>query len=70
MFTNNTKLIQPNEAAAILGVTASTLTVWRSTGRYTLPYVKVGARVMYQIADIYTFIEQRTIRQAVCGGVK
>jgi excisionase family DNA binding protein len=53
-------LISPEEAARILGVSIGTLTVWRSTGRYNLPFVKVGARVKYRLEDIDAFIERRT----------
>ncbi|MEJ1418236.1 MAG: helix-turn-helix domain-containing protein [Candidatus Sedimenticola sp. (ex Thyasira tokunagai)] len=52
-------LIQPDQAAAILGLTPGTLQVWRSTGRYNLPFVKVGGRVMYRQEDVRAFIERR-----------
>ena len=44
------------QAAQILGVKTSTLAVWRSTGRYNLPYVKVGRLVRYRIRDLAAFI--------------
>ena len=52
-------LINPSDAADILGVVKGTLAVWRSTGRYNLPYVKIGSRVMYRLTDIQAFIEER-----------
>ncbi|MGZ8941533.1 MAG: helix-turn-helix domain-containing protein [Methylobacter sp.] len=55
------KLLTPDEVAAILGVTPATLSVWRSTGRYPLPYVKSGGRVMYRPEDLEAFIKLRTI---------
>ena len=54
------RLIVPRSASEILGVTIETLAVWRSTGRYDLPYVKVGRKVMYRLEDIQSFIEERT----------
>lgn len=54
-------LLFPDEAAAILGVTTGTLAVWRSTGRYPLPYIKSGGKVMYRPEDLEAFIKLRTI---------
>ena len=48
------------DAAAILGISAGTLSVWRSTGRYALPVVKIGRRVKYKAGDLRDFIEKRT----------
>jgi hypothetical protein len=55
--------MQLNEAetAQALGVKASTLSVWRSTGRYDLRYVKAGRLVRYRVSDIAEFIERRTV---------
>ena len=55
------KLLPPEEVASLLGITVGTLQVWRSTQRYSLPYVKVGRLVMYQAEAIQAFIENRTI---------
>ena len=56
---NLDQLATPEQAAEILGVSPQTLTVWRSVGRYDLPFVKVGRKVMYRPADIEAFIERR-----------
>ena len=56
-------LITPDETAAILGVSPGTMMVWRSTGRWNLPFVKVGGRVMYNPNDIQAFIKDRTRTQ-------
>ena len=61
-------LVVPRAASEILGVTIETLAVWRSTGRYNLPYVKVGRKVMYRPEDIHSFIEQRTRTHTVWAG--
>ena len=47
-------------AAEVLGVKPSTLAVWRSTGRYRLPYLKVGRLVKYRISDLAEFLARRT----------
>ena len=52
-------LASPEDVAANLNVTEGTLQVWRSTGRYDLPYIKIGGKVMYRIADVNNFIESR-----------
>ncbi|MBJ7557022.1 helix-turn-helix domain-containing protein [Marinomonas spartinae] len=49
------------EAADFLGVRHQTLSAWASNGRYGLPYVKVGRRVMYRISDIEEFLDRRTV---------
>lgn len=61
-------LIAPKAVAALLGISAGTLTVWRSTARYHLPYVKVGRRVMYRPEDVQAFIEHRTLTHTGQGG--
>lgn len=56
------KLLTDKETAALLGMKASSLAVWRCTGKYPLPYVKVGRAVCYKLDDVLRFIEQRTVR--------
>lgn len=52
--------INDKEAASVLEVKPGTLSVWRSTGRYPLPYVKVGRSVRYRLDDLAQFIASRT----------
>jgi excisionase family DNA binding protein len=52
-------LISPLEASLLLGVSVDTLSVWRCTGRYNLPFVKVGRLVKYRKKDIDTWLENR-----------
>ena len=52
-------LASPKAVARDLNVTEGTLQVWRSTGRYDLPYIKIGGKVMYRISDVNKFIESR-----------
>ena len=58
--TEKDKLVGEEEAAKILGVTPGTLQVWRSTGRYGIPFVKVGRLVKYRISGLDNWIESRT----------
>ncbi|GAA5191341.1 helix-turn-helix domain-containing protein [Ferrimonas gelatinilytica] len=59
----NPPLLNPTKVAELLGVTIGTLAVWRCTGRYPLPFVKVGRRVMYRLTDVEAFIEGRIFEQ-------
>lgn len=52
--------VDDKQAAEALGVKPTTLAVWRSTGRYKLPYLKVGRLVKYRISDIAEFLARRT----------
>jgi len=56
------RLLSPQETADLLGVSATTLSVWRCRGPEELPYVKVGSRVMYRQSDIDNYLEDRTRR--------
>lgn len=53
-------LLDADQAAHYLGLSSGTLSVWRTTGRYNLKYIKVGRMVRYAAGDIKAFIERRT----------
>jgi len=53
-------LLDEKQAAEILAVTPGTLSVWRSTGRYNLPFLKVGASVRYSRKSLEAWLESRT----------
>lgn len=53
-------LLTPPEAAERLGIQSTTLSVWRSTGRYSIPFIKIGSRVRYRQADLDAWLEERT----------
>lgn len=57
------QLVSREDAAASLGVRPQTLACWASNGRYHLPYVKIGRRVMYRLSDIEAFIEANLVHQ-------
>jgi len=53
-------LITSDQAAAALNLQPNTLAIWRTTKKYSLPYIKVGRRVCYRVGDILEFLESRT----------
>ncbi|MCY1276085.1 Helix-turn-helix domain protein [compost metagenome] len=55
---HNADLWTPAQAAHELGVSIRTLSAWRSTGRYTLPYVKVGRLVRYRQEDVREWLQR------------
>ena len=59
------ELLLPEQAAVVLGgkrrpIALGTLAVWRCRRKYCLPFVKVGARVMYRRLDLENFLKART----------
>ncbi|MCJ2375665.1 helix-turn-helix domain-containing protein [Vibrio sp. ZSDZ34] len=59
----NTTRLNRKQAAEYLGVTEGTLAVWASTGRYQLPFIKVGRKVFYRQSDLDAFIESNVVTQ-------
>ena len=57
---SNGELLDDITAAAVLDVSPGTLSVWRSTGRYALPFLKVGRKVRYRRADLLAWLDKRT----------
>jgi hypothetical protein len=53
-------ILEPPQAATYLGLAPQTLAVWRSRGRYALPFIKVGGRVRYRLSDLNRWLEERT----------
>lgn len=47
------------QAAEHLGIAENTLRQWRTSGRYRIPYVKIGRIVKYAAADLDRFIASR-----------
>lgn len=60
----NEDRLNNDDSAEYIGAEPHTLEVWRSTGRYDIPYVKVGSRVFYRKSDLDAFLERRTVRKA------
>lgn len=53
------ELLTDIQAAEALTTEPTTLAIWRTTGRYSLPYVKIGRLVRYRVGDLKAFIESR-----------
>lgn len=49
-------LLTPEEVSALLRVPTTTLSVWRSTGRVKLRFVKIGRAVRYPADDVYALM--------------
>lgn len=54
--------ISPKELARKLGVSTQTLANWRSSGKYSIPFVKLNRKVLYSVEDVEAWLEQRTNR--------
>lgn len=52
-------LLDETQAAALLAVSKGTLSVWRSTGRYAVPFLKVGACVRYRRSELEAWLQSR-----------
>ncbi len=55
------ELLNEAQAAEFLQVTPGTLSVWRSTKRYPIPYLKIGSRVRYRRTDLEQWLRSRTV---------
>ncbi len=53
-------LLTPTETSNYIGVTEKTLAVWRCTGRYAIPFIKVGRLVKYRKSALDAFLDSRT----------
>ncbi len=53
-------LLDEREATEILDLKDGTLSVWRSTGRYKLPFIKIGRKVRYRRSDLDAWLASRT----------
>lgn len=54
-----TELLTPEQAAERMGLRPQTLAVWRTTGRYGLPYIRAGRLIRYKAEDIDAFLNSR-----------
>jgi excisionase family DNA binding protein len=55
------QLLTRGQAAEYLGVRPQTLSIWAMSGRYGLPFIKVGRLAKYRRADLDKFLERRTV---------
>lgn len=55
------QLLTREQAADYIGVKPQTLALWACTGRYELPFIKVGRSVRYKRVDLDAFMESRRV---------
>jgi len=58
------ELFSTREAAEYVGARPHTLETWRASGRYGIPFVKVGRLVKYRRADLDAWLQSRTVDTA------
>ena len=58
-ISSNGDLLDEKAAAELLDLSPGTLSVWRSTGRYQLPFLKIGRKVRYRRADLHAWLAGR-----------
>ena len=56
-------LLNEQAAAQVLDIAPGTLSVWRSTGRHKLPFLKIGRNVRYRKTDLVAWLDAR-VRQS------
>lgn len=60
LIQRNKELLKEREAADFLTLSPGTLSVWRSVGRYEIPFIKLGRHVRYRRSDLIAWLEART----------
>ncbi len=56
------ELLDEKAAAELLGLkNKGTLSVWRYTNRYPLPYCRIGRNIRYRKSAVLAFIASRTV---------
>ena len=53
--------LNETEAADYLEVKPHTLATWRTTGRYSLPFVKIGSKVRYRREALDAWLKSRIV---------
>ncbi len=53
--------LKQKQSAVALDVTPGTMDVWTCTGRYYLPYYKVGREKVYLTEDLIDFVLSRRV---------
>jgi excisionase family DNA binding protein len=61
-------LLTRKDAARYLGFAPQTLAQWACSGKYDLPFIKVGRSVKYRTSDLDTFIEASVRVNSVASG--
>ncbi len=64
ILNQNNDRLDAKQAAELIGVTSSTLAVWRCTGKEKIPYYKIGKKVFYKTEHILAWIETKKVGPA------
>jgi len=57
-ITNDKEIfLNRKEAAEFLGCKATTLALWKTTKRYSIPCLRIGKNVKYRLYDLKKFME-------------
>lgn len=59
------RLLNEIQVAEMIDVKPQTLQSWRATGRYGLPYIRVGRLIRYRLADVEAWLLSRTTNGTV-----
>ena len=54
-----TDRMTPRDTADLIGVTVATLADWRCSGRYSLPFRKIGSKIYYSRRAVMAWLEER-----------
>ena len=60
-------LLLPEEAADLIRVDVETLSNWRSSGKYGLPFIKIGRLIRYERAKLIAWYREF---EKVAGNVR
>ena len=55
------RLLSRQAAADLLGLRPCTLAAWASMRKTGLPYVRIGGRARYRLADVRAFIDSNVV---------
>jgi hypothetical protein len=58
--------INNKDLAKYLNLKSGTPSNWRSTGRYALPYIKIGRYVRYEMKAVRAWLADRTYKSTGC----
>lgn len=61
------ELLTRKKTAQLMKLSEHTLAVWSCSGRYDLPYIKIGTSVRYRVADINAWLEARSEQSHPAG---
>lgn len=55
------RLLTPRETASYLAISPGTLANERSTGTSRMPYIRVGSRIRYRVADVQAYVSGQQV---------